>query len=351
MNSTEKNAEALAGRADFRGHLTPHFKVDPSAIIHEEYLRLYGPELAQRFRSYREQYMAVSNTRQGSPYPITVNIGLRDACNLRCPHCYRQHNPEQYTVNRLTKAEAFNLIDQCAAMGTPAILFGTASEHFTHPDAVEILAYACSKPELLDIFLATNALMLDEAKIEALLAMRLTRITVSIDAVTPETYAKVRGGDYDRLLRNLNHLLNRRAELGKKLPVLRVTFVSYNLNSHEQDEFSRLWLNRADITDIQKIMDIRIINDLQDATVERLDCAYPWNMLYVRWDGEVFPCCCDFGKHITVGNIHQQSLEQIWNGPRMAELRRTMTTPGEYPKACVNCVSSLGSENPIDELG
>ncbi len=346
---TDKKPD-LVGRTDFRGHLTPHFRVDPNKVIHEEYLRLYGPEMADRFLAYRRAFEAVNRDRTVLPYPLTVNVGLRDACNQRCPHCYRQYDPDKYAEAQLSRSAATALIDQCVALGTPAMLFGTASEHFTHPEAMEILQDACSRPELLDIFLATNAQLLDEEKIEALLAMRLTRITVSIDATTPETYAAVRGGNYARLVHNLQYLLRRRSELGQRLPVLRVTFVDYNLNHHEREDFWRFWVDQADMVDIQKFMDVQRINDLQDFGLKKLDCAYPWNMLFIRWDGEAFPCCSEFCKHIPVGNIHVQPLAEIWRGPALAELRRRMITPGEFPKTCVNCVVSLGSDKPMTGL-
>lgn len=341
---------SLPPRIDFRRHLTPHFRDDPNAIIYEEYRRLYGDDIANRFLAYREIFERVNKERTQLPFPLTVTFGLRDACNQRCPHCYRQYDPEQYAVKQLPKETALGLIDQCAAMGTPALLFGTASEHFTHPDALDILRYACSKPEFLDIFLATNAQLLDEEKIEALLEMRLTRITVSIDAITPQTYAVVRGGDYERLLRNLHRLLRRRSELQKRMPILRVTFVDYNLNHHESEPFWRYWMEHADIVDIQKFLNVQRINELKDYEVDDLNCSYPWNMLFIRWDGEVFPCCSEFSKHIPVGNIHSTPLESIWNGPSLADLRLSMTIAGRYPKACINCISSLGSKKQMTGL-
>lgn len=348
--SLPKETDPLVERTDFRGHLTPHCRVDPNRIIYEEYLRLYGEDMAEKFLAYRKSFEAVNRNRTVLPYPLTVNVGLRDACNLRCPHCYRQYDPFHAEVDHLSTDQAKRLIDQCAAMGTPAMLFGTASEYFTHPDAMEILRHACDKPEFLDIFLATNGQLLDEKRIEALLDMRLTRITVSIDAATPETYATVRGGDLHRLERLLHYLLDRRRERGQRLPVLRVTFLEYNLTRHERDRFSRRWSELADIVDIQKFMDVRIIDSLKDLHVERLDCAYPWNMLFVRWDGVVFPCCSEFYKHIPVGDFNTQSLAEIWNGHELAKLRRAMTTPGEYPLACENCILSLGATAPVPGL-
>ena len=44
--------------------------------------------------------------------------------------------------------------------------------------------------------------------------------------------------------------------------------------------------------------------------------------LTVFYDGRATPCCYDHRCELEVGNAHEQSIAEIWNGPRMAELRR-----------------------------
>jgi radical SAM protein with 4Fe4S-binding SPASM domain len=37
-----------------------------------------------------------------------------------------------------------------------------------------------------------------------------------------------------------------------------------------------------------------------------------------------------------MGNVKQESIEQIWNGPKYQEFRRRMFA-GDYPESCRNC--------------
>ena len=47
-------------------------------------------------------------------------------------------------------------------------------------------------------------------------------------------------------------------------------------------------------------------------------CSCPWDWVLVTADGEIRPCC--YAKH-EAGNLNEQSLEEIWNGRTMLEVR------------------------------
>jgi radical SAM protein with 4Fe4S-binding SPASM domain len=53
----------------------------------------------------------------------------------------------------------------------------------------------------------------------------------------------------------------------------------------------------------------------------RIFCLYPWHKVYFASDGTVFPCCLTAEK---VGDINSQKWEEIWNGPRYRNVRRTI---------------------------
>jgi radical SAM protein with 4Fe4S-binding SPASM domain len=61
-------------------------------------------------------------------------------------------------------------------------------------------------------------------------------------------------------------------------------------------------------------------------------CDVPWKTLRILPDGTVSPCL-----HVVAGNISEQSLDEIWNGPSMRNYRRLIAQnllPG-----CVRCCS------------
>lgn len=339
----------LIDRVDTRGHLKQSFEIDPNLVLYEEIGRLYGPERQQRFLEYRQLFEYSKRTRTVAPYPLNVNLAPIDACQLKCPHCYRQHNPDHYIKKRLTWDEIKKIIDECAEIGVPSMFFGSGSELFLHKQGIEMLEYAAEKG-ILDIFTCTNGVLMTPEITDRLLAARITRLNVSIDAATAETYSKVRGEGFETLCDNLDYLIRRKQELGLRLPILRISFVNYNLNTHERDAFVERWQGKADIVDVQMPMDIRLVDTLPFEHLDEMNCTYPWEMMMVNWDGEIFPCCLEFGKHVAVGNIASLTMAQAWNSEKMRTLRESFVSNCGVPRACVNCIKSTNPEVTYDPI-
>lgn len=62
------------------------------------------------------------------------------------------------------------------------------------------------------------------------------------------------------------------------------------------------------------------------------DCHYPWTWMMVTADGAVKPCCFATG---TLGNLHDQPIERIWNGTVAIELR-TYVKANRVHRVCAN---------------
>ncbi|HMS17442.1 MAG TPA: SPASM domain-containing protein, partial [Planctomycetota bacterium] len=66
----------------------------------------------------------------------------------------------------------------------------------------------------------------------------------------------------------------------------------------------------------------------------RYTCKFLWNELFVSLSGDVAPCCIQ-GRPV-VGNIHEQDLGSIWNGPAMREMRERLLEGNPIP-CCRDC--------------
>jgi radical SAM protein with 4Fe4S-binding SPASM domain len=62
---------------------------------------------------------------------------------------------------------------------------------------------------------------------------------------------------------------------------------------------------------------------------------------YVRIipNGNVYPCCRGWDDHLLMGNVFQQSFEEIWNGPAYQKLREEFAT-GDLREGCRHCTLS-----------
>ena len=75
------------------------------------------------------------------------------------------------------------------------------------------------------------------------------------------------------------------------------------------------------------------------------DCHYPWTWMMITASGDVTPCCFASGR---LGNLHQATAEQIWNGPVAVELRSFIKADQIHP-ICANapCIFVSGSQDQV----
>jgi MoaA/NifB/PqqE/SkfB family radical SAM enzyme len=66
-------------------------------------------------------------------------------------------------------------------------------------------------------------------------------------------------------------------------------------------------------------------------------CAAPWRGLHINPRGDVKTCCA--GDPNMLGNLNDQTIEQILNGPELTQIRKIMAR-GETHAYCSNCVKA-----------
>jgi radical SAM protein with 4Fe4S-binding SPASM domain len=72
-------------------------------------------------------------------------------------------------------------------------------------------------------------------------------------------------------------------------------------------------------------------------------CTMPFREMSVCWNGNVCICCNDWSQEFVAGNVHSQPLDTIWNGDRMASVRRVLFSRRRDFQPCSKC--DVGSGN------
>ena len=67
-------------------------------------------------------------------------------------------------------------------------------------------------------------------------------------------------------------------------------------------------------------------------------CAAPWRGLHINFRGDVKTCCA--GDPNMLGNLNQQTIEQVLQSPRMQEIRQTIKNGELHPEYCSNCIQA-----------
>jgi radical SAM protein with 4Fe4S-binding SPASM domain len=269
-------------------------------------------------------------------FPIFVRFETQFKCNGRCQKCVHGHNDlrADYGYKEYLPFETFKrLVDECDEYACPSVGMSQTNEPLLDPDLMDRINYVSSKKSIMDIHLNTNASLLNEELSKKILDTAVTRLCFSIDAITEETYNKVRGGlNFKQVIHNIETFLNLREQRNQALPTVRVSFLLQEDNEHELEAFKNYWVDKVDYVSVQRYVPISPFNDERShalkmaPTAGKQRCSYTYESLFVHGDGTVVPCAAHRARHISVGNINKNSLHEIWHSKSLNDLRNALKT-------------------------
>jgi len=297
--------------------------------------------LGDDFRKYREDFNKTQNyleTKFIPDFPITVSLELVNRCNLNCIMCYKKHHDEaraELSLNIIKK-----IMDECKKYKMPSMILGLGSETLMYDKAKEVIDMT-REAQIQDVFFGTNGVILNDDVIENIIKNKISRVEISIDAATAETYKKVRRVSvFEKVEKNVNKLVEAKKKAGSKLPIIRLCFVVMDINKHETEQFIKKWKDKVDYIDFQRCVDFSHIDKISDVDTEVIKnsfCSYPFYSLNIWADGRVTPCCSYYGKKLILGNIHNSTLYDLWNSEEMKNIRKQIENKNFNP-ICQKCL-------------
>jgi radical SAM protein with 4Fe4S-binding SPASM domain len=294
---------------------------------------------------YRKKYDQASNLNI-LDYPIQLDFELNASCNLKCPMCpISAESPKGKGKKTWFDFEFFKeLIDYSVKKGTRAIKLNYINEPLIRNDLINFITYAKEKG-IIDIYFSTNGILLNKDISEKLITSGLTRIQVSLDAFTQQTYDNVRpGGDLKKIVENINEFLELKEKYNAKIPLLRVNFVKTELNEFELDNFMNFWKDKVDMIGVQEfIKPTKVKNQIKSKkTIKKKNfkCSFPFKQLVINNEKQVLPCCTFWGEELALQKVEKpEDLLDAWNSPKMRDLRNKHLE-GKYQEIpqCKNCI-------------
>ena len=178
--------------------------------------------------------------------PEMLTLMITGNCNLQCRHCWLDCGLKNAAGPVAVKV-ACGIIEDFTRLGGTGLTL-TGGEVLTHPDWLEILAFACNLSALKEVCLQTNAMLVTRdiaAELNALSSSKLW-IQISMDGASAESHDLVRGnGSFDLTLRGLDCLLD--AGMG---PQIRIAFTEME---HNMGEIGRL-MKRLETLGIRQLV-------------------------------------------------------------------------------------------------
>jgi radical SAM protein with 4Fe4S-binding SPASM domain len=297
--------------------------------------------------------------------PRIVGWEITNQCNLSCPHCYSAAGKRSH--NELNTEECKSVIDSMAAIGV-AMIGWTGGEPLLRADLEELAGYAHTKGIMSNI--TTNAVLLDEDRARSLLAVQMRAVQISLDGSTAERNRRIRGSseeEFDKIIqairicKSLNlrvHLatligletlddVREMVKLGKREGVDAIRFCGFTPAGRGKRDNVKERLQLANalqeiakfIREVQNDSEIVMTFDVSFGPVppdyEFHVCSAGMDTFYLKANGDVYPCTALFDERFRVGNVREQSLEQIWNSPAM--WAHSLLPKEQIKGACHDC--------------
>lgn len=236
------------------------------------------------------------------------------------------------------------VLDQCVEMGVRKIHLQNFGEPLIDRKLPEKIKTAKDRG-IHTVKIISNASALTESKSRQLIESGLDEIKVSFDGLSKEIFEKVRVGlKYERIATNLEGLIRLRKEMGRTNPKIQLMFVSIKENEFEKDGFVDRWRGVVDRVDVTIAHNWGGSDDIAATPESKDQTGYPcmrlWQTFTVLWDGRVSICCVDYEGSEILGDLRTQSMRDIWEGTRLAEIRK-WHKQGEFGKVpiCGDCTA------------
>ena len=157
-----------------------------------------------------------------------VYVEATTRCNLNCRTCVRNAWDEPRGTMPL---DLFNeLLEHLEAFPKPVtIFFGGYGEPLAHSGLLEMIRRAQSRGHRVELI--TNGILLNPSLIRELVDLAVDQVWISIDGLTPDSYADIRRGGQLRVVeQDIRALNGARLRAGLRMPAIGLAFVALKSN-------------------------------------------------------------------------------------------------------------------------
>jgi MoaA/NifB/PqqE/SkfB family radical SAM enzyme len=333
-------------------------------------------------------YMA-NNVGRVNSFPEFITVMPLVKCNYSCVMCAESERDSNKELSEL----ALSRLEGILPFARTLFITGGEPLMYTH---LERLLKKGSEAGC-ELWMVTNGSLLTGSRREMLLDAGVAKVKISLDAATSQTYRKIRGGNFLKVLTNVGKLAELKLIRDVTQPAIQLGFVAMRSNMaelgklaviagnlgvesiyvstctihHEHMLGESLYFHQeyADHHMLKAIEMARahgvllerppLFSEIEAQAVAPLyhdrtgnPCREPWKTIFVRYDGTVNLCCGGGG---SCGNLNESSFFDVWNHPARVKARLLVNTPDPLP-ACRSCftvkqtATNISSHIPNPEL-
>jgi len=312
-------------------------------------------------------------------FPHDIYLHMTNNCNLKCPYCYNKSDRETkiklekigMVAPTLNTEEYKNLIARIIECGIRRILF-TGGEPLMRPDILELIEFARSKSETVNLEILTNAILITDEVAEKLCQF-MNAVTISLDGHEKHMHEYYRGRNtFAPTVRGIRRLVARKRELGQAQPYIAIVpalteknilnmkdIFEYSLDDLGADGLAPIVFQAGDHQEVNitQIPELDIYVEAMSRTREYLEsraarlgqqssgearaigprnhCGVGHGEISVDPGGFVYPCQSLHFDEFICGNVREYDIKQIF--AESTVMKRVRSTTVDSIAVCSHC--------------
>lgn len=283
------------------------------------------------------------------PFPKYFLVESAGACNARCIMCpVEDVARDKKLMPQLLFDKLVREIEPHAAWVKQVAL--QAQGEPTIDKKLEQKIRAMKGIGVPTVTIISNGSLMTKQRAEGILEAGIDFVDFSIDGATKKVFEEIRVRlNFEEVVRNVETFIEARNRINPKCHI-RIRFTIQDINRHEFQDFKDYWSQRlgANPRDLAYGKElhhwanwIEGFEPYEDEDLKRLNataCQSPFSTFAVLNDGRVALCCNDYNAAVCLGNVYDNTIEEIWQGDKFREVRAAHRGQGRCGvDICVNC--------------
>lgn len=269
-------------------------------------------------------------------FPKIIQIETSVLCNSNCIFC--PHKEMQRGPNFMEETIWRKIIDESRDKNIIYRPF-MINEPFVDPRIPEIISYI-KQDKTAKVEFNSNGNFSPKVDIPACIAAGIDWVRFSVDGFTEETFKRSgRGGQFKKIVENIRAFIDERNKQ-KSNCFIELRMINMDFNRHEHEDFVNFWSQYANKATITSYYDWPWTGQTEPFNAP---CPKIKEEMFFIADGRAVLCCWDAFARQVIGDVHDQTVEEIWLGEKNQKCR-SLLNKGEREKIhlCSRCDAYKG---------